>query len=277
MSSVVNKIWYRFKEYIVLIFLLVISLILLSLSNKPPVKKVKTFAFSGFTFLTSAFSKIISPFENSIENSRLREVNARLMLEVNKLRQDGVQNQELKKMLGLKDSSSFPLIAAQVIAKYVSTSQGNLVINVGNNEKVKYGMPVINDRGLVGIIVNNTQDFSVVRTLQNSEQKLAVMDQRSRYNGVLEWNGANLIIKNIPKSYDMEVGDKIVTSNFSTKFPPSIPVGIISGGTTDKTGLLNNIIVKPFVDFARIENVFVIGFIPSTIKNNLELNLYHQK
>ena len=180
-------------------------------------------------------------------------------------------------MLGLKDSSSFPLIAAQVIAKYVSTSQGNLVINVGNNEKVKYGMPVINDRGLVGIIVNNTQDFSVVRTLQNSEQKLAVMDQRSRYNGVLEWNGANLIIKNIPKSYDMEVGDKIVTSNFSTKFPPSIPVGIISGGTTDKTGLLNNIIVKPFVDFARIENVFVIGFIPSTIKNNLELNLYHQK
>lgn len=277
MSSVVNKIWYRFKEYIVLIFLLVISLILLSLSNKPPVKKVKTFAFSGFTILTSAFSKIISPFENSIENSRLREVNARLMLEVNKLRQDGVQNQELKKMLGLKDSSSFPLIAAQVIAKYVSTSQGNLVINVGNNEKVKYGMPVINDRGLVGIIVNNTQDFSVVRTLQNSEQKLAVMDQRSRYNGVLEWNGANLIIKNIPKSYDMEVGDKIVTSNFSTKFPPSIPVGIISGGTTDKTGLLNNIIVKPFVDFARIENVFVIGFIPSTIKNNLELNLYHQK
>jgi rod shape-determining protein MreC len=277
MSSTINKIWYGFKEYIVLIFLLLISLILLSLSNKPPVKKVKTFALSGFTILTSAFSKIISPFENSIENSRLREVNARLMLELNKLRDDGVQNQELKKMLALKDSSSYPLITAQVIAKYASTSQGNIIINVGSDEKVKYGMPVINDQGLVGIVINTSKDFSVVRTLQNSEQKLAVRDQRSRFNGVLEWNGANLVVKNIPKSYDMNAGDIIVTSDFSTKFPPSIPVGIISGGTTDKTGLLNNIIIKPYVDFVRIENVFVIGFVPSTQKDNLELNLYHQK
>jgi rod shape-determining protein MreC len=277
MSNVVNKIWYRFKEYIVLIFLLVISLILLSLSNKPPVKKVKTFAFSGFTVLTSAFSKIISPFENSIENSRLREVNARLMLEVNKLREEGFQNKELRKMLALKDSSLFPLIAAKVIAKHASTSQGNLVINAGSDEKIKYGMPVINDLGLVGIVISTTKDFSIVRTLQNSEQKLAVTDQRSRFNGVLEWNGANLVIKNIPKSYDMEVGDRIVTSDFSTKFPPSIPVGIISGGTTDKTGLLNNIVIRPFVDFVRTENVFVIGFVPSKQINNLELNLYNQK
>lgn len=277
MSSIIYKIWYGYKEYIVLIFLLLISLILLSLSNKPPVKKVKTFVFGGFAVLTSTFSKIISPFQTSVENNRLREINARLMLEVNKLREDGVQNKELKKMLALKDSSSFPLIPAKVISKYASTSQGNLIINVGSNEKIKYGMPVINDKGLIGIIVNTTNDFSVVRTLLNSEQKLAVRNQRSRFDGVLEWNGANLIIKNIPKSYDMEVGDIIETSDFSTKFPPSISIGIIAGGTTDKTGLLNNIIVKPYVDFVRIENVFVIGFVPSTQKNNLELNLYNQK
>ena len=277
MASIANKIWYGFKEYIVLVFLLLICLILLSLSNKPPVKKVKTFAFGSFAVLTSSFSKIISPFQNSIENNRLRELNARLMLEVNKLREDGVENKELKKMLALKDSSSFPLIPAKVVSKYSSASQGNIIINVGRNEKIKYGMPVINDKGLVGIVINTANDFSIVRTLLNSEQKLAVKDQRSRFDGVLEWNGANLFIKNIPKSYDMEVGDVIETSDFSTKFPPSIPLGIIAGSTTDKTGLLNNILVKPYVDFVRIENVFVIGFVPSTQKNNLELNLYNQK
>ena len=277
MASIANKIWYGFKEYIVLVFLLLICLILLSLSNKPPVKKVKTFAFGSFAVLTSSFSKIISPFQNSIENNRLRELNARLMLEVNKLREDGVENKELKKMLALKDSSSFPLIPAKVVSKYSSASQGNIIINVGRNEMIKYGMPVINDKGLVGIVINTANDFSIVRTLLNSEQKLAVRDQRSRFDGVLEWNGANLFIKNIPKSYDMEVGDVIETSDFSTKFPPSIPLGIIAGSTTDKTGLLNNILVKPYVDFVRIENVFVIGFVPSTQKNNLELNLYNQK
>ncbi|MCX6149742.1 MAG: rod shape-determining protein MreC [Ignavibacteriales bacterium] len=277
MLSLFNKIWNGFKEYIVLVVLLLISLILLSQSNKPPVKKVKSVAFSSFAILTSAFSNIITPFQNSFENSRIKEVNARLMLEVNRLREYGIQNEELKRMLGLKDSSAFPLIAAKIISKFASASQGNFVINAGINENIKPGMPVINDQGLIGIVVNTSKDYASVRTLMHRELKLAIKNQRSRYDGIIEWNGAELIIKNVPKSFDMEVGDRIVTSDFSTKFPPSIPVGVVSGGTRDKTGMFNNIIVTPYVDFIRAENIFVIGFIPSTVKNNLELNLFRTK
>jgi len=277
MPGFVNRIWNRFREYLVLILLLVVSLVLISLNNKPPVKKVKAFAFGGFAVITSTFSKIISPFINGYENSRLREVNAKLMLQVNQLREHGIKYDELKRMLDYKDTSNFPLIPCKIISKVLSPANGNFIINIGANENIKTGMPVINDLGLVGIVSDVANEYALVNTLRNSELKLAVKNQRSRFDGVLEWNSSQLIIKNVPKTFDMEVGDRIVTSDFSSKFPPSIPVGIVVGGNRDKTGLFNNVEVKPFVDLIRIENVFVVDLVQSYKKNNVELNLLNNK
>lgn len=276
MPSFFNRLWLNFKEYIVLIFLLVTSLVILSLSEKPQIQIVRTYAFGTFAVVTSSVSAILEPFRTSFENNRLRETNARLMLEVNRLREYGMMNQELKKMLQVKDTTAFPLIPAKIVSKYISNTQGNFIINVGSQSGIQPGMPVINDQGLVGITRSVSSDFTLVRTLKNRELRVAVKNQRSRFDGIIEWNGSNLIIKNVPKTYDMEVGDRIITSDFSTKFPPSIPIGIVSGGTKDKTGIFNNITVSPFVDFIRIENVFVINFIPSVQKNNLELNLVNK-
>ncbi|RJP67802.1 MAG: rod shape-determining protein MreC [Ignavibacteriales bacterium] len=277
MPGFVNRIWNRFREYLILILLLVISLLLISFNNKPPVKKVKAFAFGGFAAITSAFSEIISPFINSYENGRLREVNAKLMLQVNQLREYGIKYDELKRMLGYKDTSDFPLIPCRIISKILSPANGNYIINIGTAENIKKGMPVINDLGLVGVVDEVANGYSIMKSIRNSELKLAVRNQRSRFDGVLEWNGSQLIIKNVPKTFDMEVGDRIVTSDFSSRFPPSIPVGVVAGGNRDKTGLFNNVIVKPFVDLIRIENVFVVGLVQSYQKNNIELNLIDKK
>ncbi|MDP4172628.1 MAG: rod shape-determining protein MreC [Bacteroidota bacterium] len=273
MKSFFSRFWNGYKEYIVVVVLLVISLVLLSLSTNPAIKRVKTYAFGGFAVITSGVSKVIEPFQTAFETKRLREANAQLMMQVNRLREYGIQNEELKKLLALKDSSEYPLIAASVVSKFVSNSQGCFIINTGNNEGVQLGMPVINDQGLVGVVISVSKDFSIIRTLNNSELKFAVKNQRSKFDGVMEWNGTDLVIKNVPKTFDMEIGDRIVTSDFSTKFPPSIPVGVVAGGNRDKTGIFNNIVVRPYVDFIKVSNVFVIGFVPSVQKNNLELNL----
>ncbi|MGE5679608.1 MAG: rod shape-determining protein MreC [Bacillota bacterium] len=267
------RIWNGYKEYLVVVILLVLSLVLLSFSTNPAIKRVKTYAFGGFAIVTSGVSKVIEPFQTAFETKRLREANAQLMLQVNRLREYGIQNEELKKLLALKDSSDYPLIAANVVSKFVSNSQGCFIINAGSNENIQTGMPVINDQGLIGVIISVSKDFSILRTFNNSELKFAVRNQRSKFDGVIEWNGSNLVIKNVPKTFDMEIGDRIVTSDFSTKFPPSIPVGVVTGGNRDKTGIFNNIVVKPYVDLVKVSNVFVIGFVPSTQRNNLELNL----
>ena len=48
-----SNVWENFKEYIILIILLTISLVILSLNQKPAVKKVKSLAFGSFAAFTT--------------------------------------------------------------------------------------------------------------------------------------------------------------------------------------------------------------------------------
>ncbi len=54
-------------------------------------------------------------------------------------------------------------------------------------------MPVITDKGLVGIVFESTDNYSSVRTYENSLFKVAVKNQRSNVDGVLNWDGKNLL------------------------------------------------------------------------------------
>ena len=80
-------------------------------------------------------------------------------------------------------------------------------------------------------------------------------------------------MKNIPTTYDVMIGDRIVTSEFSTILPPSIPVGVVVDKETNISGLLNSITVRPFVEIPSLKNVFVLQIIQDTQIDSLELNL----
>lgn len=263
----------NFREYITLIALLLISLFLLSLNNKPGIEHFRSVSFGMFAYVTSAVHSATSIFTDDEEINELKLANAELMLEVNKLRNYALQNSHLRRMLELKDTTTYSLIAADVISKLTSKIEGNFIVNAGKDEGVEIGMPVIDEVGLVGIVIDAADNFSSVRTLENVKLNVAVTNQRSNINGILSWNGQRHVIKNIPTTYDMKVGDRIETSSFSTILPPSIPVGVIEEKDTEVSGLLSNIYVKPFSDIKSVENLFVVKLIENVQIDSLEINL----
>ena len=269
-----SKIWNEFKEYIILVLLLILSLITLSLNDKPAVKKVHALAFGAFASATSIISNVINTAKIESENERLRRVNAELMLQVNKLREYGIVNEELKNLLALKDTSSYPLIPATIVSKSLTKSQSTITMNIGEKKGVQPGMPVINDQGLVGIVHSTSEDYSIARTLKNIDLKVTVKDERSRVNGIMKWNGENLVIIDVPKTYDVEAGDRIITSELSSIIPVPIAVGVVTGLDKVEGGIFNEVKVQPFVDFISVENVFVLAIVQSKQKNDLELNFY---
>jgi rod shape-determining protein MreC len=197
------------------------------------------------------------------------------MLKVSELRQYGIENSELKSLLGLKDTTKYPLIPASVISKSISKYQNTITLNIGSKNGVEAGMPVINDFGMVGIVATTSNDFSIVKTLENVELKLTVKDERSRIDGIMKWNGSNLIIVDVPKTYDVEPGDRIITSDLSTIVAVPLPVGVVVGLSKIETGIFNEVKVKPFVDFIRTEHVFVLRIIENKEIQGLELNFYN--
>jgi rod shape-determining protein MreC len=269
-----TRLWLGFKEYIVLVTLVIISFVSLSLNQKPEVRNVRAIAFGSFAAVTSVVSDLINITKIKSENKQLREVNAELMLQVNRLREYGIQNEELKNLLKVKDSLNYPLIPAAIVSKSFSKIQGTITLNAGSKNGVKPGMPVINDQGLLGIVFNVSDDYAMARTLRNFDLKITVKDERSRIDGIMKWNGENLVIINVPKTYDVEPGDRIITSDLSSVISMPLPVGVVTGLSNINTGIFNEVKVKPFVDFLRVENVFILGIVESKQIKNLEMNFY---
>ncbi|NLT51698.1 MAG: rod shape-determining protein MreC [Ignavibacteria bacterium] len=273
MFNYIRNFFFNAKEYIITIILLLVSLVVISQNDKSEIKRFKTISFAAVAFLKSSLSSASDFLKDDEELQNQKKINAKLMLEVNNLRNYKKENEELKTLLNFKKSIPKDLIPAEIVSKKITMPRWNFIINSGKNDGVKEGMPVLTETGLVGIVYSCSGSFSVVRTLRNVDLNIAVTNQRSLVNGVLNWNGKNLIIKNIPSTYDMELGDRIVTSDFSTLIPPSIPVGLIVKKETDQSGLVSNVIVSTFADLSRAQNVFVYPFIRSKEIDSLEFNL----
>lgn len=277
MFKLLSYVWDNFKEYLVLVLLVVLSLTLLTQNNNPQVQRVRAVAFGSFATVSSVFYDVFNITQLKNENAILRESNAELMIQISMLREQGILNRELKGLIGLKDTSSLPFFPATIVSKSLSVTQNTITINAGQLDGIKPGMPVISFRGFVGIIQSCSESFSIARTLKNVDLKFTVKNEKNRLNGIMKWDGEKLMIVDVPRTYDFDVGDRIITSEISSIIPIPIPVGLVSKIEEDKTGLLNLIQVTPFEEVLSLENVFILMIVENQEKNNLELNFYNRQ
>lgn len=258
MIHYLRQIWDRFRDFIVTGFLLLFSLFIITKSESPSVNSFKTFVFGTFSFATSFVSNVILMTDLRSENEDLRRKNAELMLEVNSLREYGIENESYKQMLQLKDTSTLSLVTSKIIAKSFSPAQGTITLDKGSNDGIMVGMPVINGNGLIGIVHSVSSAFSIVRTLRNVHLKLIIRNERSRSEGILKWTGEYLTVTNLPKTADVKHGDRIVTSDISSVINKPLFVGRVAKIINPESGYFNDLIISPGVDFNSIKSVFVV-------------------
>lgn len=271
MGMLFRKIFEKSKEYVLLFVLLIISLIVLTQNSKPEVKNIRKYAFASFAIWAEILNSTISS-DNSVQ-SDLQQENAKLVLEMNKLREHALENNELKALLKFKKESEYELVPAQIVSKNIAKTQGVYIINLGLEDNICKSMPVLNEIGLIGVITEVSQNYSLVQTINSSLLKISASIPRSNVQGVITWNGNDLVIQNVPTTADINKGDRVVTSVLSTIFPPSIPIGLVVDKRPNISGLLSEVLVKPFVDVYSAKNVFVLFATKSTQIDSLELNL----
>ncbi len=263
----------RFKEYIVLILFLIASLSLISLNENPKVKNLRVFSLGIFASLNSFISNTYDATSNNNYVQQLEKRNAELMLQVNKLRKYGLEHERLNKIFKFVNTQKSDLVVARIVSRLVSKISGYFIISKGSKEGIEKGMPVVTDQGLVGLVIDVANDYSSVRTYENSLFKVAVKNERSNVNGILNWNGRKLVISNVPTTEDMEVGDKIIVSELSSIIPPAIPIGKIVDKESTISGILSNIIVEPYTKINNLKTVIVVKTIRNLQLDSLELNL----
>ena len=122
-------------------------------------------------------------------------------------------------------------ISAKVITNSIYKRSNYITLNKGSRSGIKQDMGVICANGVVGTVVNVSDDFSVVMSLLHEKYSLGVMFKKDNAIGSLLWDGTNpqeAIITDIPDYVKVNVGDTIVTTSYSTLFPEGIMVGRVT-------------------------------------------------
>lgn len=259
-----------FKEYLILSALVVVSLIFLSLNDNAQIKRIRTFSAVILGTAQQGLSFIPSYFRLKTENELLRRVNIELADEASQLREAKLENLRLRQMLELKERTPFTFVAASVVSKNLALLRNSLTLDVGEADGVRSSMPVVNDAGLVGVVISASAHYSVVNILLNTDFRASAKVQRSRVDGILAWDGRELMLKNIAKTLDVKVGDVVNTSDYSSTYPAGIRIGLVKNVTEEPGSLFKTVTIEPSVDFVRLEEVFIITSIPDREKTELE-------
>jgi len=258
------------KEYITLAVLIVISLILIFINDNPQIRFLRAAAITSFGTVQSGISAIPNVFEIEKENKALRENNIKLANEIASLKESKLENIRLTRLLNFKEKNVLGVVSGKIINKTLLQTRNTITLNVGEKDSVAVNMPVITDAGLVGRIVAVSKNYSIAQILYNKDLRITVKVQRSRIDGILSYDGAsNLMVNNIQKSADVNVGDVIITSEYSNIYPPGIPVGTVTeNGNLDN--LFKKVVITPLVNFSILEEVFVLKFISSKERAEIE-------
>lgn len=205
------------------------------------------------------FSKVKQENEDlKVKNSELENQ----MVEYSALKDE---NERLREVLKFKDSkSNYDYIGVNIIGYSGGTVSRGYIVDKGTNDGIEKDMIIINHQGLVGKVTQAESNYSVVETILNENMAVSIMvDSTRETTGILrgykENKNEDLVkVYNLPIDSEIKEGDVILTSGLGMIYPKEIRIGEVVSVETDNVMVMKNAIVKPYVDFNKLEELFVV-------------------
>lgn len=197
------------------------------------------------------------------DNERLAYENARLRETVHRLEQTQVDNQELRRLLQLREGIPGDLVSAQVVAKdFNAFFRVTRVVLDRGSRNVRPHMPVVAPDGVVGAVLRVAGDAVDIQLAADAGFGLDVANERTRARGYIRGTGDPsryfCKVENVDSADDVEVGDLLVTSGKGKWFPKGLPVARVTKVVKRETGRDQEIEAQPTVNFSRLDSVLIL-------------------
>jgi rod shape-determining protein MreC len=206
-----------------------------------------------------------------------KEENAELQAEVERLRNESIENQSaaaelvsLKAILDYVEGPEFPAgyeaVATAVVAKPASIFAQQVTVAAGSGDGVRLDDPVVTDQGLVGIVTEVTSNAAQVQLLTDQDSHVSARVLGGAAFGIVERgpsDGSTLVLNRVPKDEVVNEDDVVITSGWqvgglTSLYPRGIPIGTVTGVSRRDVDLYTRVQVTPFVDFDSLEHVVVL-------------------
>ena len=194
------------------------------------------------------------------ENRELRDALLLAQARLNRLDALVAQNARLKDLLDAQTSLGLSVQLARLIDVDLDPFRPRVVLNVGANQGVTVGQPVIDAHGIMGQVIEVLGNTSVVMLITDPTHAIPVMVERSGLRTIAYGTGAidRLELPNIPISADVQAGDRLVTSGLGGRFPAGFPVGEILSISTDSSSLFAAAQARPAAALDRSGDVLLL-------------------
>ena len=161
---------------------------------------------------------------------------------------------------------------AKVSNNSTSTQNNYITIHRGENQGVKRDMGVVSGNGVVGVVVNTSSNYATVMSLLHRSSKLSGSLKKTGETGTVFWSGDSplfLTLINIPKSAKVAKGDTVITSQYATRFPPTV-IGTVFSVAEDPSTNFYTLTLRPATNFFSLQYVYVVENLQAEEQKSLE-------
>lgn len=174
----------------------------------------------------------------------------------------------------------YKYVVAKVVLNTIGKRNNYIMLDKGSRSGIQKDMAVITSHGIVGTVVNVSENFSWVMSLLNKQTRISGRILKNNQMGTIVWNGVDHrygTLVDIPAHVKIARGDTIVSSGFSNIFPAGILIGTISDFRVEQGDHFYTIPFKFSVDFNALQYVYVVRNLMKEEQESLEKSTEGEK
>ncbi|WP_025796746.1 rod shape-determining protein MreC [Hoylesella saccharolytica] len=209
-------------------------------------------------------SKIASFFSLTEINKQLTERNVYLEQQLTKLQEQlngKPKTVDEVRRIRQQVPPEFKIYLAKVVSNSLDKLDNLITIDKGSADGIRKDMGVVSGNGIVGVVYMVGRHYSVVIPVLNNHSNISCTIRGRGYFGYLRWTGGDpqiAYVEDIPRHARFALGMSVVTSGYSSIFPPGLMVGKILHVFNSPNGLSYRLQIKLATDFGRLRDVCVV-------------------
>lgn len=258
----------RFLQTAVIV-LVAVGLVALALGGyfNPVTSRVTRVSVDAQTWISSRYLAFMEFLTVPRDLASLRQRNAELEAEVARLQTRMIDLEQqvtgmniLSALLDFARANPvYSYKAASVVGRDPSPFLRYVIINIGSNEGILPGMPVVTDKGLVGRVDAVIAEAARVQLVTDSASAVNIRLQASATEAMLVGSiTGDLSLEMIPQDSSVQVGDVVLTSGLGGAYPPNLLVGQVINVRKLDYELFQTASIQPNVDYNRLQFVLVV-------------------
>ncbi|MEE4115333.1 MAG: rod shape-determining protein MreC [Marinilabiliaceae bacterium] len=227
--------------------------------------------------LKAAMGVIEKRISGASDYFSLREVNAALARENLRLRNrlENVFRDDEQYFTSVNDTvhrQQYVYTRAKAINQSTNRQKNFITLDKGSINGIETGMAVVGPDGIAGTVIGVSRNFSIAMSVLNLDFRLSARFRKNNYFGSLSWDGTNpgiVRLNEIPHHVNVELGDTVETSGYSSVFPAGLMIGRVAD-FNDEGGDFIRIDIELATDFNNLSYVYVIANVKREEQEKLE-------